>query len=212
MRHWDICVIDYGMGNLMSVQRALESIGCSVIVTNKAEEIQHSDRIVLPGVGAFSAAMEHLQSLRLIDLLTEEVVHRGKPFLGICLGMQLIAKESYEHGHHKGLGWIDASVIKLEPNKELRVPHMGWNEIIPVVRERSVFDGIDGERSYYFVHSYHVDCEKQEYIGSTCEYGQTFVSSIQHRNIYAAQFHPEKSQKNGISLLRNFIKWTAPEA
>jgi glutamine amidotransferase len=124
----------------------------------------------------------------------------------------LIAKDSYEHGHFQGLGWISASVRKLDAQAGLRIPHMGWNEIQPVKKEMSLFDGIHDEMNYYFVHSYHVDCEDSKYIGSTCMHGQQFTSSIQYENIYATQFHPEKSQKNGIQLLRNFIAHTSINA
>ena len=205
----DLCIVDYGMGNLMSVLRAFELIGCTVKVTNDHEEISRAKRVILPGVGAFSVAMNNLESMGLVDVLYREVIENKKPFLGICLGMQLIAEESYEHGHFKGLGWIPASVRKLDVQDGLRIPHMGWNEIQPVSKEKSLFDSITDELNYYFVHSYHVDCADSKYIGSTCMYGQQFTSSIQYENIYAAQFHPEKSQKNGIQLLRNFIAHTA---
>lgn len=204
----DVCIVDYGMGNLMSVLRAFELIGCIVKVSNKSADIDDAKRIILPGVGAFSAAMDNLRDLNLIELLHKKVVIEQKPFLGICLGMQLIAEDSYENGHFRGLGWIPATVRRFELPAEYRVPHMGWNEIIPVERDKSIFDGITGETSYYFVHSYHVDCRDETYVGSTCLYGQPFVSSIQYNNIYATQFHPEKSQKNGIHLLRNFLKHT----
>ncbi|NHN33878.1 imidazole glycerol phosphate synthase subunit HisH [Paenibacillus agricola] len=209
MAEHDVCIIDYGMGNLMSVLRAFELIGCSVVVSNHKEDIMNAKRLILPGVGAFSVAMDNLRALNLIDLLHEEVLAEGKPFLGICLGMQLIAEDSYEHGHFKGLGWVPASVRRLELEEGMRVPHMGWNDVYPVIREKSLFDNIEGESSYYFVHSYHVDCREVNYVGSTCKYGVEFVSTIQHKNIYAAQFHPEKSQNNGIQMLRNFINHTA---
>jgi glutamine amidotransferase len=205
----DVCIIDYGMGNLMSVLRAFELIGCSVTVSNQSEDIQEAKRLILPGVGAFSVAMDNLRALNLIDLLTDEVLKKDKPFMGICLGMQLIAEDSYENGHFQGLGWIPATVRRLELDGSLRVPHMGWNDVHPIRRDKSLFDGIEGETSFYFVHSYHVDSRDPEYIGSTCNYGTEFVSTIQYKNIYAAQFHPEKSQKNGIQMLRNFIKHTS---
>lgn len=202
-----VCIVDYGMGNLMSVLRALELIGCKALVSNKPEDIRSAKRIILPGVGAFSVAMDNIKSLGITDVLYETVVEEGKPFLGICLGMQLIAEEGYEHGHHKGLGWIPATVSKFETT-EVRLPHMGWNDVKPVQKEKSLFEEIaDATPSYYFVHSYHVECDKP-YVGSTCDYGQNFVSSIQYKNIYATQFHPEKSQKNGIQLLKNFIRHT----
>lgn len=205
----NVCIVDYGMGNLMSVLRAFELIGSNVVVSNKHEDIIHAERIILPGVGAFSVAMDNLHALGLVDVLTEQVLVKKKPLLGICLGMQLIASDSYEHGYYKGLNWIPASVIKLETKGNLRVPHMGWNEVKAVKREKSIFENVDDDATYYFVHSYHVKCEDPKYIGSTTWYGEEFTSSIQFENIYAAQFHPEKSQKNGIQLLRNFIKHTS---
>ncbi|AGX44915.1 imidazole glycerol phosphate synthase subunit HisH [Clostridium saccharobutylicum] len=205
MQENKICIIDYGMGNLMSVFRAFEMLGEKPIISNKKEEILNSNKIILPGVGAFSVAMNNLCDLDLIDTLSEKVIKQKTPFLGICLGMQLIAEESYEFGHHKGLGWIPATVRPFEISEDLRIPHMGWNDIEPISKNSSLFQGLSGDLSYYFVHSYHVECNDSKYIGSTCEYGEKFVSSIQYENIYATQFHPEKSQKNGIQLLRNFI-------
>jgi glutamine amidotransferase len=205
----DVCIIDYGMGNLMSVLRAFELIGCSVTISNKIEDIEESSRIVMPGVGAFSAAMDNLRSLNIIEALTKKVIVDRVPFLGICLGMQLIAQDSYEHGHYEGLGWIPANVVKLESGERLRVPHMGWSEIEPIDKPESIFNGVEGDKSFYFVHSYHVQCFDEDYIGSLCNYGQSFVSSLQYGNIYATQFHPEKSQKNGIQLLKNFIAQTS---
>lgn len=208
MASYDICIVDYGMGNLMSVLRAFELIGVNAIVSKEKQEIRNAKRILLPGVGAFSAAMDNLGKLDLIGLLTEQVMKEKKPFLGICLGMQLIAEKSYEMGEYQGLSWIPAEVPRFPNVDNLRVPHMGWNDISSVIRERSLFEGIGEDTSYYFVHSYHVACRDRDYIGSTCFYGMEFVSSIQYENIYATQFHPEKSQKNGILLLQNFIKHT----
>ncbi|MCY9692363.1 imidazole glycerol phosphate synthase subunit HisH [Paenibacillus alginolyticus] len=205
-----VCIIDYGMGNLMSVFRAFQLFGCEVTVTNKAEDIREAQRIILPGVGAFSVAMDNLRNLGLIDLLHQRVMIDKVPFLGICLGMQLIAEESYENGYYRGLGWIPASVRRLDDSEGLRVPHMGWNEVTPVVKSASLFEEIPSNNSFYFVHSYHVDCSDDSYIGSTCEYGRRFVSSIQYENIYAAQFHPEKSQKHGLRLLQNFLNLSRP--
>lgn len=209
MNSVDVSIVDYGMGNLMSVLRAFELIGCEVQVTNNADVLAAANRIVLPGVGAFSVAMENLRKLGLIEVLNHVVLCKKKPFLGVCLGMQLIAEDSFENGHYQGLGWVPATVKRLDGSNGFRVPHMGWNEINPVDRPSSLFEGIMGEATYYFVHSYHVECKDSSYIGSTCNYGQHFVSSIQYENIFATQFHPEKSQKNGIQLLRNFVKYTA---
>lgn len=205
---YDLCIIDYGMGNLMSVLRAFELIGCKVAVTNNIDIIENAKRIVLPGVGAFSAAMDNLKSLDLVDCLTRKVVIEKTPFLGICLGMQLIANDSCENGNFIGLGWIPASVQRLESSGGLRVPHMGWSDVSVVERKSTLFEGVGEDKSYYFVHSYHVNCYDPVYIGSTCSYGNAFISSIQYENIYATQFHPEKSQKNGLQLLRNFVRLT----
>lgn len=194
------------MGNLRSVQKAFEKVGSNAIITNEPDEIKKADKIVLPGVGSFKDAMNNLQSLGLVDILNEEVLIKKKPFLGICLGMQLIAKKSYENGENEGLGWVNAEVVKFDfsnKNKKLKVPHVGWNEIV-FNNENKLLDGIDELSDVYFVHSYFFRTD-EDIVSTYTEYGFNFVSSINKDNIYAFQFHPEKSQKIGLKIIENFL-------
>jgi glutamine amidotransferase len=195
------------MGNLRSVQKAFEKVGSNAIITNDHEKIKNSDKVVLPGVGSFKDGMKHLRDLGLINLLNEEVIEKKKPFLGICLGMQLIASKSYENGDTLGLNWIDAEVIKFDFSKEvkkLKIPHVGWNEII-FNKENKLFEGIKNYSDFYFVHSYHLTTN-ENIVTSYTEYGFKFISSVNKNNIYAVQFHPEKSQTVGLRLIENFVK------
>jgi glutamine amidotransferase len=202
-----IAIIDYGMGNLQSVANILDYIGAENIITNKIEEIEMADKLILPGVGAFGEAMENLRKLDLIDFLTKEVVEKKKPFLGICLGMQLLADKSYEMGEYVGLGWIKGEVKKLEPmGKEFRIPHIGWNDVIP--QKECVLYGADlKSKVCYFVHSFHFDCENKEDVTAVTDYGGNFVCSLERGNIMATQFHPEKSQKDGIEMMKKFVAY-----
>jgi len=152
--------------------------------------------------------MKNLERRNLIDMLNYQVIQKRKPFLGICLGLQLLANTSEEHGLHKGLGWFDAEVVRFKFREtELKVPHMGWNDIIPEV-EHPLFENLGKEHfSFYFVHSYYISCNKTESIAASCDYGIKFTAAIFRDNIFATQFHPEKSQDNGIQLLENFINW-----
>jgi glutamine amidotransferase len=199
-----IAVVDYGMGNLRSVERALREVGATATVTSDHDVLREAERIVLPGVGAFGMAMERLRAAGLDSLLNTLVREEGKPFLGICLGMQLVCRDSHEHGHFEGLGWIDATVRRFEVgDARLRVPHTGWNDVEgrgdrAVCPEGGVF---------YFVHSYHADCDDPEDVAATCGYGLDFTACIERENVMATQFHPEKSQADGLALLRRFIAW-----
>jgi len=202
-----VVIVDYKMGNLRSVQKAFEKVGCSAIITDSHELIKKADKIVLPGVGAFKDGMKHLEELGLIELLNEEILVNKKPFLGICLGMQLIAKKSYENVKTDGLGWINAEVMKFDfSNREkvLKVPHIGWNDV-KYKNKNILFEGIDDKNNFYFVHSYYFSTE-EDIVSSTTDYGFDFVSSIQKENIFAFQFHPEKSQVVGLKILENFVK------
>lgn len=199
----NIVIIDYGMGNLRSVQKAFEHIGSNAIITNDKTLIQNSSKIVLPGVGAFKDAMHNLHSLGLIDLLNEEILGEKKLFLGICLGMQLIATKSYEFGETQGLGWIDAEIIRFA-HTELKIPHVGWNSV-GFANPSAVFENIPDNSDFYFVHSYYFDCDRT-YATSICDYGCEFIASVQKENIFAAQFHPEKSQTHGLKIIENFSK------
>jgi len=193
------------MGNLKSVQKAFQKIGCDVVISNNHHEIKEADKIILPGVGAFKDGMKHLQELGLIELLYEEIIVKKKLFLGICLGMQLLATKSYENGEVEGLNWIKASVTKFNflQNIKLKIPHTGWNNIIYKMKT-PLYKGILNNSDFYFVHSYYFKTE-EDIILSTTEYGKEFISSINKENIYACQFHPEKSQKVGLKLLENFV-------
>jgi glutamine amidotransferase len=206
-----IVIVDYGLGNIFSVVNAFEAIGCPVYVSNKNEDLQKAEGIVLPGVGAFGDGIKNLKNLGLVDTLHEQVIDNGKPFLGICLGMQLMARDSYEGDYHEGLRWLPASVKKLVVNDpNLKLPHMGWNEINIKLKD-PLFLGIEGDFNFYFVHSYHMVCDDPKIISATCNYGIEFTAAVQSDNIFGMQFHPEKSHKNGLQLLRNFVNYTISE-
>lgn len=200
-----VAVIDYEMGNLHSVSKALETVGADVVVTRRSQDFQSADRIVLPGVGSFAQGMQHLKELNIIDTLYEQIIVKKKPFLGICLGMQLIAKLGEEYGNNNGLGWIDAKVVKFDfPSHELKVPHMGWNDV-EFIKGSPLFEGLSSPTTFYFVHSYHFVPENQDVVTGLCHYGNKFVASVSNNNIHLVQFHPEKSQDKGLQVLENFL-------
>lgn len=202
-----IVIIDYGMGNLHSVGKAFEAIGADVVVSRDPFVIEDAQSLVLPGVGSFIQGMKHLNELKIVDLLSEQVVVKEKPFLGICLGMQLAAGTGHEHGVTKGLGWIDAEVREFKVDTKIfKVPHMGWDDV-KFLSDQKLFMGIKNPSTFYFVHSYHFVPKEDSIITSTCNYGEEFVSSISKKNIHLIQFHPEKSQKNGLRLLQNFLDY-----
>jgi glutamine amidotransferase len=196
------------MGNVRSVQNALESLGLESMVTSDPHVLETADRLILPGVGAFGDAMSNLRSRALIDVLSREVIGAKKPFLGICLGMQLLARSSSEHGAHEGLGWFDAEVVRFKSQGDgFKVPHMGWNEITPR-HAHPLLNGLrKGQFVFYFVHSFHIVCSDEGDIAASCDYGYPFAAAIGRDNIFATQFHPEKSQDNGLQILRNFAEW-----
>lgn len=201
-----ICIIDCRLGNLRNVQKAFEKIGVKAAISSIASDIQKAQALVLPGVGAFGDAMDTLQELGLITVIRTEVLEKKKPILGICLGMQLLGVESYEKGHHQGLGILPMSIQKLEPqNPECRVPHVGWNAIT-VKNNASLFTGLPEKPDFYFVHSFHAVCEDQTFVAATCTHGQEFVAAVEKANIFATQFHPEKSQAYGLHVLSNFVR------
>jgi glutamine amidotransferase len=201
-----IAIIDYGMGNLGSIYNMLKKIGQESIITNDHKIISKVDKKILPGVGAFDTAVENLERLGLISLLNKIVIEGEKPILGICLGMQLFSKSS-EEGTLPGLGWVNAETIRFRFNAEnvnLRIPHMGWNRVTPK-QDHPIFKEMPVDSRFYFVHSYHVYCNDESNILATAEYGITFNAAIIHKNIIGTQFHPEKSHKFGIKILKNFV-------
>ena len=204
-----IAVIDYGMGNLRSVQKALEFVGAKVIVTHDPDLILNANSVVLPGVGAFKDCMANLKKLKLVDPI-RKFIDGGKPFLGICLGLQVLFEESEEYGPVTGLGILPGKVVKFsDKNSEtgngpqIKIPHMGWNKV-EVKKDTPLFEVVDNTPYFYFVHSYYVVPEDPSMVATVTHYGVEFVSGIQHKNIYAFQFHPEKSQALGLSLLERF--------
>ncbi len=200
-----LAIIDYGYGNVRSLQNSLTYIGYDSIITSDPEQIKDAKKLLLPGVGAFRDAINALHKTDLVGLLNEEVLEKKKPVLGICLGMQLMAKKSYEHGEFSGLGWFDSEVVKIETNENLKVPHVGWNNIVSKNSEW-LFSGIPENGSdFYFVHSYYMKCRNIIDISSVTNYGLDLTASVCKENITATQFHPEKSQDNGLKLLENWL-------
>ena len=207
-----VSIIDYGMGNLRSVQKGFEKIGAQAKVINTPQQVADAEAIVLPGVGAFKNCLENLDSLKLITPIIRSI-ESGKPFLGICLGLQILFTESEEFGSTPGLDIIKGRVIRFEKkissdhNPHLKIPHMGWNSI-SIKKGEPYLESIGNETYLYFVHSYYVKPEDENVIATTTDYGIEFVSSILKDNIFACQFHPEKSQKAGLKILKNFTAAT----
>lgn len=200
-----VAIVDYGMSNLDSIRRAIEEVGGSPYIAASASALGHPDRIVLPGVGAFSLAMSNLRATGLDQALTAEVLGDDVPFLGVCLGMQLLASGGEEGGPTPGLGWIPGRTSKLVPTSDdRRVPHVGWNEVVPT-EAGSLFEGIESGTDFYFVHSYHLCAAHSDDVAATTPYCGGFTSAIAHGLIFGVQFHPEKSQRSGFAVLRNFL-------
>jgi glutamine amidotransferase len=196
-----IAIINYGMGNVASVEKAVSHLGYKSVLTSDQEIIRNSSCIILPGVGAFAQGMANLNQLGLVDILNKEVLEHKKPFLGICLGMQLIASKGYENAITDGLGWIQGEVRKIEGNG-LSVPHLGWNNI--KVTKSSVFDKFN-DKDFYFIHSYYFDALNPLDVSAIVNYGIDLPAIIHKENIFATQFHPEKSQNSGLSLIKYFL-------
>ena len=209
-----ITVIDYGSGNLKSAAKALETAArninksLKIIVTSDPKKIKQSDKIVLPGQGSFRDCYLGIKKISgLNETLNELVLEKKKPILGICVGMQLFAKTGYESQETKGFGWIDAEVRKINNiNKKLKLPHMGWNEI-ELKKDCFLFSNIKNKSHMYFIHSYEFMTKQKDYIVATTNYGNSIIVSVAKENIVGTQFHPEKSQKNGLIILENFFKW-----
>jgi len=203
-----ITIIDYGSGNVLSAQKSFvkianeNNITSKVIISNNVNEIKDSTHIVLPGQGAFSTCMTGLKNIKgLIDELYNHAINKKKPFLGICVGMQMLANKSEEKGHHQGLGWIEGKIKKL-PDTNLKMPHMGWNIVKPITNNNNL---IEKSEDYYFVHSYYFECAQRENILAETQYGIKFSSIVAKENIYGVQFHPEKSSSQGLNLVKKFM-------
>ncbi|HQO35128.1 MAG TPA: imidazole glycerol phosphate synthase subunit HisH [bacterium] len=208
-----IGIVDYGMGNLRSVESAFEAIGQETSVIRDPRELADVQAIVLPGVGAFGDGMKNLHETGFVDVLSDEVIRKGKPYLGICLGLQFLGEKSLEHGEHDGLGWITGTVRRIEPESaQYRVPHIGWNDLQIEIKE-PLFKNLEDGPIFYFVHSYYFDVspEDSSVIAATCWHGQKIVAAVQRGNIFGVQFHPEKSQRSGLCLLRNFVEQALKE-
>lgn len=200
----EIVIIDYQMGNLRSVQKALEHVGAAGTISSDPEVIAKADKVILPGVGAFGDAMRELQQ-RDLPAVIRESIKAGKPFLGICLGLQLLFEAGFEGERCDGLGVLAGEVVRF-PRTELKVPHMGWNRIIESKTHCPLLKGIDSQAHFYFVHSYYVRPTDDSLVWLRAEYGATFCAAIWQDNLFATQFHPEKSQSDGLKLLENFAK------
>ena len=199
-----IVIVDYGMGNLRSVQKGFERIGSKALVSRDIRDINSATKLVLPGVGAFPECMKNLTKFGLVESILD-FLKSNKPFLGICLGLQLLFDESEEFGLNRGLEVIHGKVKAFDREIGLKIPHMGWNQVI-FKKDIAIFDGIDNESYFYFVHSYYVEPEQESDTAAQTDYGITFTSAIARGNVFALQFHPEKSQKNGLKILENFSK------
>jgi glutamine amidotransferase len=198
-------IVDYGLGNLRSVAGAVERLGWSPVVTSDADELARCDKLLIPGVGAFGDGMRNLSERGLVEPLTAMATEERKPVLGLCLGAQLLASESEEFGRHRGLGWIEGSVRRIEPGGGLRVPHVGWNELRQV-DESVLFDGVVDGALFYYVHSFVIAPADRSVVKGETDYGGAMTAVIERDNVYGTQFHPEKSQLDGLSLLGNFLE------
>ena len=206
-------IVDYNSGNLRSAEKSFQRMADeldagSVIVSRDPDVVRNADRVVLPGVGAFADCRRELGAIDGLFGAVEERVQAGYPFMGICVGMQMMATWGREHGDHKGFGWIDGEVVELAPSdKSLKIPHMGWNTL-DLDRQHPVLNGISGGEHVYFVHSYHMKPTNQTDVLATVEYGEPITAMVARDNMVGTQFHPEKSQATGLQLIGNFLKWT----
>lgn len=217
--HTMICIIDYGIGNLRSIEKAFEAVGADVVRSDAPADIKAAERVVLPGVGAFGACADEINRRHLVEPILEAVAS-GKPFLGVCVGMQLLFEESIEMGVHKGLAILPGRVIKFKPSYQpapafagevhelpepetMKIPHMGWNTVA-ATREDRLLAGLPAPAYFYFVHSYHVAADHSADVLGATQYGTSFPAIVQRNNVYGVQFHPEKSHDNGLTILKNF--------
>jgi len=199
---YDVAVIDYNTGNVDSVVKAIKFFDKNVILTNNKDDIKNSKRIILPGQGSFQFGIQELNRLNLIDLIRNRVLNDKIPILGICLGMQLFAEYGYENGKTQGLGFIKGTVERIKT--KLKLPHIGWNEV-NFKKKNELFNGIENKKDFYFVHSYYFECLNSEDNLASTNYDFEFSSIIRKNNVVGYQFHPEKSLKNGLKLLNNFL-------
>ncbi len=199
-----VCIVDYGSGNVRSVYNIFKSFHGEVKLSNDPADIEHATHIVLPGVGAFGSAMTKVKAMPVFDELSRQVLEKKKWFLGICVGMQILADEGFEHGHNSGLGWIGGSVKKLD-SQGLKLPHVGWNNFEAKNDQCPLLDGIMPQMDFYYVHSYAFETRDPEHSAAKCAYGSTFTSVVWRDHMFGVQFHPEKSQKAGTKLLENFL-------
>lgn len=200
-----ICILDYGSGNVASVYNMLKFIKFEPEISNKKEKIKDASHIILPGVGSYKSGMDKIKKKIPIDILENEILKKGKPFLGICLGMQILSSVGYEFGKYEGLNWIEGEVKKLDVKKYV-LPHVGWNEVKVESNNSILFKNIKIDENFYFVHSYCFDSYNKENVLATSVYETKFTSVVRKDNIFGVQFHPEKSQKSGMKLLENFLK------
>jgi glutamine amidotransferase len=202
-----IGIVDYGMGNLLSVYHALDMVGAEATLCDTPAALEEVERIILPGVGAFRDCIANLEKQGFVAALNEMVYDQGKPILGICLGMEVMAQRSFEGGEYHGLSWFEADVVRIETgDPALRVPHVGWNNIY-FSTDNPLFRGLPASPDFYFVHSYHLQCHNEGDVVATCNHGTRITAAVQKGNIFATQFHPEKSQDYGLRVLENFLDW-----
>lgn len=207
-----ITIIDYDAGNLRNVQKAFEHLGCHTNITKCADDILRAEALVLPGVGAFLDGMAMLESLGLVEAIRHVVLSEQKPILGICLGMQLFALSGEEGGRREGLNILPMTIERLRSDKMgMRLPHIGWNNVYIDI-ENELFASLPKNPDFYFVHSYHAVCADKSIVTAICKYGQEFVAAVRKGNIFATQFHPEKSQRYGLKVLANFINCCRQQA
>ena len=199
-----VCILDYGSGNVRSVSNLITHLGYEGVVSNQPDDITQATHLILPGVGAFGAAMEKIRERLPLELLEQEVLTHRKPFLGICVGMQVLADTGYEFGEHTGLGWIPGEVRELDTQGEV-LPHIGWNDIT-LRKPCPLSEGLGEVRDFYFVHSYAFTPQSEDCVMATTEYGTQFPAIIQRANLYGVQFHPEKSQKAGQRLISKYLE------
>ena len=198
-----IAIIDYDAGNIKSVEKALQFLSQEVVVTRDAETILHADKVILPGVGAFGDAMEKLHQYGLVEVI-KQVVAKGTPFLGICLGLQLLFESSEESPGVEGLGILKGKILRIPEGEGIKVPHIGWNSL-QFPNRGKLFEGLHKETYVYFVHSYYLKAEEEEIVVAATEYGTYIHASVEKDNVFACQFHPEKSSDTGLAILRNFV-------